>query len=154
MLVDVLDAPPEINTQRLEQLAAHIADKLWLDPLCETAISFVNAHTMEQLHLEWMQLPGPTDVMSFPMDKLTPGTPQQPAGPGLLGDVVVCVEVASKQAQAAEHSLQQEVELLVTHSLLHLLGFDHDNPASKAHMFGLQKELLAGFYAQLESGSL
>ena len=60
---------------------------------------------MEQLHLQWMDLPGPTDVMSFPMDELTPGTAEAPVTEGALGDVVVCPAVAAAQAAEAGHSL-------------------------------------------------
>ncbi|WP_279586794.1 rRNA maturation RNase YbeY [Canibacter zhoujuaniae] len=113
----------------------------------EVSISFVDETEMERLHLEWMDLPGATDVMSFPMDELTPGSPAQPAGPGVLGDVVVCLPVAAEQADAAGHSLASEVAMLVTHSLLHLLGFDHHTPLEEAEMFKLQRSLLESFAA-------
>jgi probable rRNA maturation factor len=100
---------------------------------------------MEELHLRWLDEPGPTDVLSFPMDQLRPGTEDFVTPAGLLGDVVLCPEVAESQAQTAGHSLQDELNMLLTHGMLHLLGFDHAEPAEEKEMFGLQRDILVGF---------
>ena len=92
-----------------------------------------------------MDEPGPTDVLSFPMDELRPGTEENPTPAGLLGDVVVCPQVASAQALTAGHSTMEEILLLITHGMLHLLGFDHVDPEEEREMFGLQRDLLVGF---------
>jgi probable rRNA maturation factor len=102
---------------------------------------------MESLHVQWMDEPGPTDVLSFPMDELRPGSEDAPTPAGLLGDIVLCPAVAETQAVAAKHSTQDELILLTTHGLLHLLGFDHAEPDEEREMFGLQRELIAGFQA-------
>jgi probable rRNA maturation factor len=96
-----------------------------------------------------MDEPGPTDVLSFPMDELRPGTEDAMTPAGLLGDIVLCPQVAASQAVAAGHDLIDELLLLTCHGLLHLLGFDHAEPEEEREMFGIQGELLAGF-AQLE----
>jgi probable rRNA maturation factor len=113
----------------------------------DVAILLVDEGAMEALHVQWMDEPGPTDVLSFPMDELRPGTEDQPAPAGLLGDIVLCPQVAETQAQAAGHSTVDELILLTTHGLLHLLGFDHAEPAEEREMFGLQRELIAAFQA-------
>jgi probable rRNA maturation factor len=100
---------------------------------------------MEKLHIELMDEPGPTDVLSVPMDELTPGTPDKPTPQGMLGDIAICPQVAEAQARGAGHSTQDEMLLLTTHGILHLLGYDHAEPEEKAEMFGLQRELLAAF---------
>jgi probable rRNA maturation factor len=100
---------------------------------------------MEALHVQWMDEPGPTDVLSFPMDELRPGTQEQPTPPGLLGDIVLCPQVA--EAQAAKHTTVDELILLTTHGTLHLLGFDHAEPEEEREMFGLQRDLIAAFQA-------
>jgi probable rRNA maturation factor len=92
-----------------------------------------------------MDEPGPTDVLSFPMDELRPGSIDKPTPPGLLGDVVICPQVAQLQAETAGHSTEQEILLLLTHGILHLLGFDHANQEEENEMFGLQRDLLLGF---------
>ncbi|MCY7412252.1 MAG: rRNA maturation RNase YbeY, partial [Salinibacterium sp.] len=64
---------------------------------------------------------------------------------GLLGDIVVCPQVAIAQAETAGHSALEEMLLLVTHGLLHLLGFDHAEPHDEKEMFGIQRDILVGF---------
>ncbi|MFB7842655.1 rRNA maturation RNase YbeY [Microbacterium sp. NPDC056052] len=113
----------------------------------DVAIVLVDEGAMEALHVQWMDEPGPTDVLSFPMDELRPGTIDRPTPPGLLGDIVLCPQVAETQAAAAKHALMDELILLTTHGLLHLLGFDHAEPEDEKEMFGLQRELIAGFAA-------
>jgi probable rRNA maturation factor len=106
---------------------------------------------MTNLHEKWMEEPGPTDVLSFPMDELRPHSmagPNRARGrdsdepePVLLGDVVLCPPVAVAQAKQHGHSTQEELELLTVHGVLHLLGYDHAEPDEEAEMFGLQNEL-------------
>lgn len=100
---------------------------------------------MTALHEKWMGEPGPTDVLSFPMDELHPGHPEMPSPQGILGDLVICPQVAKRQADHAGHSMLQEILLLETHGLLHLLGFDHATPVQESEMFSLQSQLLTGF---------
>jgi probable rRNA maturation factor len=100
---------------------------------------------MEQLHVQWMDEPGPTDVLSFPMDELRPGTEDMPTAAGLLGDVVLCPQVAQAQAETAGHSLMDELLLLTTHGILHLLGFDHADRDEEREMFGIQRDILIAF---------
>lgn len=121
--------------------------ELNVSPDADVAIVLVDEGAMEALHVQWMDEPGPTDVLSFPMDELRPGTLDRPTPPGLLGDIVLCPQVAETQAQAAKHSTLDELILLTTHGTLHLLGFDHAEPAEEREMFGLQRELIASFQA-------
>jgi probable rRNA maturation factor len=79
------------------------------------------------------------------MDELRPGTEDQPTPAGLLGDIVLCPQVAETQAKEAGHSTVDELVMLTTHGLLHLLGFDHAEPEDEREMFGLQRELIIGF---------
>lgn len=131
----------------LLRLTEHNLAELHVSPDADVAILLVDEGAMEALHVQWMDEPGPTDVLSFPMDELRPGTQEQPTPPGLLGDIVLCPQVAETQAQAARHSTLDELILLTTHGTLHLLGFDHAEPAEEREMFGLQRELIASFQA-------
>lgn len=135
----------DVDEPKIQRLIAYNLDQLHVHPDAELAILFVDEAAMEQLHVQWMDEPGPTDVLSFPMDELRPGSEEQPAEPGLLGDIVVCPQVAVVQAEAAGHSPLEEMLLLTTHGLLHLLGFDHAEPEDEKEMFGLQRDLLVGF---------
>ncbi len=145
MAIEVLNETAfDLDAQRIIALGQHLYQKLHIHPGSELAIVFVDNDAMSQLHREWMGLDGPTDVMSFPMDELRPGTDQQPAR-GLLGDIVISPEVATEHAVRGGHSVDDEFALLVTHGLLHLLGYDHHDPDEKDEMFRLQHALLEEF---------
>ena len=135
----------EVDLDLVLRLAEHHLNALFVSADADLAILMVDEPAMEQLHIEWMDEPGATDVLSFPMDELRPGTEDRPTPPGLLGDIVLCPQVAETQAQAAGHTLMDELILLTTHGLLHLLGFDHAEPEEEREMFGLQKQLIQGF---------
>lgn len=137
----------EVDEAEFAALARHVLDALNVHPLTELSILLVDATVMAELHVQWMDEPGPTDVLSFPMDELRPGTQDDPTPAGLLGDVVLCPEVAARQAVAANHSTIEELLLLTTHGILHLLGFDHAEPEEEKEMFGLQRQLLLTFLA-------
>ena len=150
----------DIDEKALVLVARHVLDTLGVSPLAELSVLLVDVAHMTELHVKWMDEPGPTDVMAFPMDELdlrgSRGAGQsrtaheersEDVGPALLGDVVLCPAVAEKQAAEAGHSTEAELELLTTHGVLHLLGFDHGEPVEHEEMFGLQGELLASWKA-------
>ena len=134
-----------VDEVALQRLSVYALDHLHVHPDAELAIVLVDEGAMEQLHLQWMDEPGPTDVLSFPMDELRPGTEESMTPAGLLGDIVLCPQVAISQAETAGHSALDEMQLLTTHGILHLLGFDHGEPDEEKEMFGIQREILAGF---------
>jgi probable rRNA maturation factor len=136
----------EADEVRILNLATFALDFMNIDPNAELSIVMANESTMEKLHIEFMDEPGPTDVLSFPMDELRPGTPTAPTPAGLLGDIVLCPSVAATQAAAAGHETINELLLLTTHGILHLLGYDHAEPDDEKEMFGLQREILESFY--------
>jgi probable rRNA maturation factor len=140
----------------LAGLARFVLDRLDVSELAELSILLVDADAMAALHEQWMDQPGPTDVMAFPMDVLpeavpgpgSPSGPIAPAVPSLLGDVVLCPTVAAEQAAAAGHSTESELSLLLTHGVLHLLGYDHGSAEEEQDMFELQARLLRDWTAQ------
>jgi len=129
----------------LQRLTGFVFESLHVHPETELGVSLVDESAIERLHVEWMDEPGATDVLSFPMDELRPGRPDSQTPAGLLGDVVICPQVAGEQAEAAGHDLATEMNILLTHGMLHLLGFDHATPAEEAEMFGLQRDLVTAF---------
>ena len=135
----------DVDEQVLLRLLEFDLAELHVSPDADVAVVLVDEGAMESLHVQWMDEPGPTDVLSFPMDELRPGTEETPTPAGLLGDIVLCPQVAETQDVAAKHSTQDELILLTTHGLLHLLGFDHAEPDEEREMFALQKELIVGF---------
>ena len=124
-------------------------DRMEVSPLAELSVVLVTLDVMSDLHERWMDLPGPTDVMAFPMDELQAGHRPDAgdASPALLGDIVLCPAYAKDQARTAGHSLIEELHLLTVHGVLHLLGYDHAEPTEEREMFGLQKQILADFRA-------
>lgn len=136
-----------LDEARIVAAVRHVLDRLHVHPDAEVSIALVDAAAIEQLHVQWLDIPGPTDVLSFPMDELRPGTPERPTPPGMLGDIVLCPEVAEEQANEAGHPLMREVLLLTVHSTLHLLGYDHAEEDEKREMFALQDQLLEEFLA-------
>lgn len=137
----------------LAELSRFVLDAMRINPLAELSVVLLDADAMAALHVRWMELPGPTDVMAFPMDgadapadrldaSAPPGTDAHP-GESMLGDVVLCPAVAADQAASAGHATEAELHLLCTHGILHLLGFDHDDAEQEREMFQLQAGILA-----------
>jgi probable rRNA maturation factor len=112
-------------------------DYMELNPECEISLTFVDPQEMEELHIKWMDEPGPTDVLSFPMDM-----PEKRGDIVTLGDIVIAPAVAAKQALEAGHSTEHEIYILATHGLLHILGYDHADPDEEKVMFALQEKIV------------
>ncbi len=148
----------DVDEAALAGLARHVLDEMRVHPLAELSVLLVDEPAMTELHVRWMGEEGPTDVLSFPMDELRPPQPggthgserdQSDSGiPGLLGDVVICPQVAAVQAKQSGHSAGDEIDLLCAHGILHLLGYDHADAAEHATMFGLQDRLLTSWRSE------
>ena len=134
-----------VDEEELSRLGRYLLENLYVHPEAELSIILVDEEAMEKLHIEWMDIPGATDVLSFPMDELRPGVPGRVTPAGVLGDIVLCPQVAAEQADTAGHSMQEELLLLTTHGVLHLLGYDHAEPEEEQEMFGLQRQLLSSY---------
>ena len=137
----------EVDEAEFAALARYVLDAMHVHPQTDLSILLVGVDVMSQLHVQWMDEPGPTDVLSFPMDELRPGREGEQTPAGLLGDVVLCPDVAAQQARVAGHSTAEELLLLTTHGILHLLGYDHAEPEEEKEMFALQRQLRLTFLA-------
>jgi probable rRNA maturation factor len=149
-----------VDEAALAALARHVLDEMRIHPLAELSVLLVDAPTITDLHQRWMGEEGPTDVLSFPMDELRPPPPGSdradrggsgggdPGPTTVIGDVVLCPEVATAQARDAHRPVTDELEMLCAHGILHLLGFDHAEPGEHATMFGLQDRLLDSWRAE------
>jgi probable rRNA maturation factor len=146
MSIDIAnESGVDVDEAGLAAVARFALDQMRIHPLAELSVLLIDEQAMAELHERWMGEPGPTDVLAFPMDELRPPQPgarEEAADPGLLGDVVLCPQVAAEQATKAGHSTQDELELLSVHGILHLLGYDHAEPDEHKAMFGLQDQLL------------
>jgi probable rRNA maturation factor len=157
-----------VDERVLAELGRFVLDAMGVDPLGELSIVLLDTETMATMHQQWMDLPGPTDVMAFPMDGEDyaadgdrgaagrPGHvgPEYGESPALLGDVVLCPEIAAEQAKQAGHSVEAELHLLCTHGILHLLGYDHAEPEEEREMFELQAKLVGEWSAATGRGPI
>jgi probable rRNA maturation factor len=136
------------DIDRLASLSRFVLERLRVHPQAELCIKLVDTATIAELNAQWMEKEGPTDVLAWPMDELRPGMVNEEPEEGVLGDLVVCPEVAARQAEEARTggregwTNEDEVDLLTVHGILHLLGYDHGEPEEHAEMFGLQDRLL------------
>lgn len=149
MSIEVLnESGRELDMSRLAALSRFVMDEMRVHPLAELCIKAVDEATIAELNERWMEKEGPTDVLAFPMDELRPGLVNEEPEEGILGDLVLCVDIAVKQAATAGHSSEAEIELLTVHGILHLLGYDHAELEEHKEMFGLQDQLLAEWRAR------
>jgi len=111
--------------------------ELELNPECEVNVSLVDDDYMTELHIKWMDEPGTTDVLSFPMDM-----PEKPGEAVTLGDIVISPVVAADQAKTQGHSIEHEIYILAVHGLLHIIGYDHADKSEEKIMFDLQEKIV------------
>jgi probable rRNA maturation factor len=142
-LADEQDVP--VDAEDLLALARHVVAQQRVPEDMELALLLVDRDTIAALNAEHMGKEGPTDVLAFPIDE--PGE-AAPDGPAVLGDVVLCPEVAHEQAAGFGRTPADEVRLLTVHGILHLLGMDHADADEERAMFGLTDQLLASFVAR------
>ena len=130
-----------VDEAGLISVAEYAMQHMGLNEDCDLAISIVDESRMSELHEEWMDLPGPTDVLSFPMDEMKP----HDINPGIVGDIVLCPQFAAAQAK---NGLESELALLTIHGVLHCLGYDHAESVEQKVMFELQESILAQWQAR------
>ena len=126
-----------VPTAEMTSLMTHAMKALDLNHECDLNIAFVEDDYMTELHIKWMDEPGTTDVLSFPMDM-----PEEPGEAVTLGDIVISPVVAAAQALTQGHSTEHEIYILATHGLLHIIGYDHADKAEEKTMFDLQVKIV------------
>jgi probable rRNA maturation factor len=145
------DSGVSVDEVELVALARHVLSSMNVSPLAELSVMLVDLKHMERLHEVYMGEPGPTDVLAFPQDDLDSGAPvtgSDDVPEALLGDVVLCPQVAERQALAAGHSPKAELHLLCTHGILHLLGYDHADAEEEQEMVAVQTRLLEAWQSR------
>jgi probable rRNA maturation factor len=138
MTIEVINTSGQlVPTSEINSLLTFALLELELNLECEINVSFVDDDYMTELHIKWMDEPGTTDVLSFPMDM-----PETPGEAVTLGDIVISPVVAAEQAKAQGHSIEHEIYVLVIHGLLHIIGYDHADKAEEKVMFDLQEKIV------------
>lgn len=154
MSIEVLnESGYDLDVDHLARLARFVMDAMRVYPQAELCIKAVDEPTIAELNEKWMEKQGPTDVLAFPMDELRPGLLDEEPEEGVLGDLILAPSVAERQGESAGHGLVAEIELLTTHGILHLLGYDHAEPDEHREMFELQAELLQQWGSQANAPS-
>jgi probable rRNA maturation factor len=153
------DHPP-IDAGRWERLARSALEAEGAPPGVEVGLRFVDEDEMTALNREHLGGDGPTDVLSFPLDfaegipEIVPASSDRAADadagvPAIAGDIVICAAVAARNAPDHAGTFDDELALLVVHSVLHLVGHDHGEADERAAMHARERELLAALYGPL-----
>ncbi len=128
-----------VSSEILEITALKVLEHEHKPEEVDVSIAIEDNAQLQELNLKFLGIDAPTDVLSFPANEIDPDT-----GHSYLGDIIISLPIAAAQAAAAGHPLQNELQLLVVHGMLHLLGYDHATPELKTEMWELQAQLLAG----------
>lgn len=138
MTIEVTNSSGQlVPSAEVTSLLTFAMGELKLNPECDLNLGFIDDQYMTELHIKWMDEPGSTDVLSFPMDM-----PETPGEAVTLGDIVISPVVAAAQAKAQGHSIEHEIYILATHGLLHIIGYDHADKAEEKIMFDLQEKIV------------
>ena len=135
-----------VDSQPIVAIAERVLAAEDMPANAEVAIVLVGADEMAGYNERFMERSGPTDVLAFPVEQLTPGvvpTTVANGQPLSLGDIFICPAVVKGQAEELGISVDDELALIVTHGILHLLGYDHNDPADAARMAARERDLLA-----------
>lgn len=138
MTIEVTNSSGQlVPSTQVSSLLTFAMGELKLNPECDLNVGFIDDQYMTELHIKWMDEPGSTDVLSFPMDM--PAAENEAV---TLGDIVIAPVVAAQQAASAGHSIDHEIFILAAHGLLHILGYDHAIADEEKIMFALQEDLV------------
>jgi len=136
--------PEPLDLTAFERLAEFVLDREEAPVYAELSIAIVDLAEMTELNEKWRGKQGPTDVLSFECDDLCAAEPEEPV---TLGDVVIAPEVAEVQAEEYGHTVEQELNLLLVHGVLHLLGYDHEEDSDATAMQARERALLVAWDA-------
>lgn len=134
--------PEHLDLAAFENLAAFVLEREDAPDQVELSLAVVDLAEMTQLNMGYRGVEGPTDVLSFGCDDPCPVDGDEPI---TLGDVIVAPEVAEAQAAEYGHTVEEELNLLVVHGILHLLGYTHDAEEDAAAMEARERALLDGY---------
>lgn len=146
-MIHILIEPPFedlVPAETLEQAARRTLTHEQFDETAEFSVVIDSDEKLHQLNLEFLGIDAPTDVLSFPSEEFDPDEQAR-----YIGDIIISYPRAELQAQTANHPVINELQLLVVHGTLHLLGHDHAEPEEKAAMWAAQAEILADLGCQI-----
>jgi probable rRNA maturation factor len=139
-MIDIFVSDPFVDfvqAQLLEDAAVSVLAYENIPSTSEITVVLDDDVHIQNLNLQFLGIDAPTDVLSFPSDEIDPETENR-----YLGDIIISYPRAVAQAQAAGHSVESELQLLVVHGTLHLLGYDHAEENEKRNMWEVQRNIL------------
>lgn len=140
----------DVDASSVEQAANLVLQMHELEGPMEVVVVISDDEALEALNRRFRGVPHPTDVLAFENDTRGPFAGGTEAYPEYLGDVVVSIDRARDQAMDADGTLNQELQLLTVHGVLHLLGYDHETESDKATMWQVQRAALRTLDADIE----
>ena len=132
----------------VSKILNHAATEEGLFGETEVSVTFMFDHDLQKINNEYRGIDAPTDVISFALEEMSEGEiaiVAEQGMPTVLGDIIISVDTARRQAEEYGHDLNREIGFLALHGFLHLLGYDHLNQADETKMFTRQKEILDSF---------
>lgn len=147
LTMDFIDDHNVINQETKEQIESLLrfaAKKENIEEEAELSISFVDESEIQAINRDYRDKDKVTDVISFSLEEDEPEIEGLDM-PRILGDIIICLEVAKEQAESYNHSLSRELGFLALHGFLHLLGYDHMTESEEKEMFSRQDEILTEF---------
>jgi probable rRNA maturation factor len=137
--------PEPLSLAAFERLALFVLSMEAVPEMTELSVALVGDDEMAHLNEQYRDIKGPTDVLSFGCDDPCPTPGDEPI---TLGDVVIAPEVAEEQARELGHTIEEELNLLLVHGVLHLLGYSHDSDEDAAVMQERERVLLEAYADQ------
>lgn len=145
---DETGAVDEGITELIRSLLNHASEMENIQGVAEVSITFMTDEIIQKVNAEYRGKDTPTDVISFALEEMTEGEVPVIAMEGIptvLGDILISIDTATRQAEEYGHDFKREMGFLALHGFLHLLGYDHMTEADETNMFGRQKEILDSF---------
>ena len=142
---DETETVNETIQELVSKVLIHAASEEGLLGETEVSVTFMFDDDLQKINSEYRGIDAPTDVISFALEEMSEGETAIVAEQGMptvLGDIIISVETARRQAEEYGHDLTREIGFLALHGFLHLLGYDHLNEADETKMFTRQKEIL------------
>jgi rRNA maturation RNase YbeY len=141
--IKVLKRAPGIESQRIRRTLKKVLEGLGFHD-AELSILITDDPHIEELNRQYLKRAGPTNVLAFPMSN----GDEASAATGMLGDIVVSVDTAAREAAEAGETLEQNVYRLLVHGLLHLLGYDHECGPENARRMGAEERRLSALIGE------
>lgn len=151
-IIDNVNILSQAHHQLIEEIILLAAKHIGLHQEFQVDISIVDTATIHELNKVYRGMDKPTDVLSFALEEHAQDDDfpeiifdEEDDVVKVLGDIVICDQKISDQAQEYGHSFERELAFLVVHGFLHVNGYDHQTPEEEAEMFGIQEEVLADY---------